>query len=141
MCEDTAESANNRKRCDCFCGFGEKVGPSSHDLIHTVWQNMTSSWSVPSPPWSRVNFTLDDLDAVSPAYDHFVACVTECSDQYGLKGACLDSPIPQYFQYQRVPQLVSVHAPLAHCTCVVRLPCAICLVYVSQVVWMLSLMK
>ena len=117
-------------------------------LVHPLMISYTqcgktwpASWSAPSPPWSRVNFTLDDLDAVSPAYDHFVACVTECSDQYGLKGACLDSPIQQYFQYERVPQLVSVHAPLTHCTCVVRLPCAICLMYVSQVVWMLSLMK
>ena len=82
---------------------------------------------LPSPPRSRVNFTLDDLDAVSPAYDHFVACVTECSDQYGLKGACLDTPIPQYFQYERVPQLVSVYVPHLHVCSEV----ALCYIYAS----------
>lgn len=79
-------------------------------LSSVVWQCIASMPCLPS--LARVNFTLDDLDAVSPAYDHFVACVTECSDRYGLKGACVDTPNLQYFQYERVPQLVSAHTPM-----------------------------
>lgn len=77
---------------------------------------MYSQHALPALP-ARVNFTLDDLDAVSPAYDHFVACVTECSDQYGLKGVCVDTPNLQYFQYERVPQLVSAHTPIVCMVC------------------------
>ena len=52
----------------------------------------------------RLNFTLEDLDVACPAYNHFIKTL---SCHSGLKGRRLEADFPQFFEYDRVKELVS----------------------------------
>ncbi len=69
----------------------------------------------------RVNFTLEDLAPVAPAYDYFMSCMDSCSYPTGTEGTTisfsatqLSTDFEQYFEYERVRELVSK----CKCTCI-----------------------
>lgn len=51
----------------------------------------------------RINFTIEALDVVSPAYDYFQQCLTRLETKLNAQQIKVD--FPQYFQYERNPKL------------------------------------
>ena len=58
----------------------------------------------------RINFTLKDLEVVSPAYDYFVTKLQEIKNgnEPAIKVEKLSTEFTQYFKYDRVKQLVRI---------------------------------
>lgn len=53
----------------------------------------------------RVVFTLDELGAVAPCYEHFLACLRKLP-KLNIRTEQLSTDFQQYFQYDKVKQLV-----------------------------------
>lgn len=62
----------------------------------------------------RINFTLKDLEVVSPAYDYFVTKLREITNgsDPAIKVEKLSTEFTQYFKYDRVRQLVRIRINL-----------------------------
>ena len=62
----------------------------------------------------RINFTLKDLEVVSPAYDYFVTKLQEITNgnEPAIKVEKLSTEFTQYFKYDRVKQLVRIRINL-----------------------------
>lgn len=58
----------------------------------------------------RINFTLQSLDVVSPAYDYFISRLDEMKkkDDRAIKVQKIPTDFPQYFKYDRVKELVRI---------------------------------
>lgn len=51
----------------------------------------------------RYVFTMDDFETCAPCYEHFLDCLEA---NPGIKKELVSLDFPQYFQYDRVKQLV-----------------------------------
>ncbi len=81
--------------------------------IHTVCITIIDSITPIYNSTCRINFTIEDLAPVAPAYNHFMSCL-ETMYSTGNNGVVvlftaeqLSTEFEQYFEYERVKELVS----------------------------------
>ncbi|KAL2100626.1 hypothetical protein ACEWY4_002387 [Coilia grayii] len=91
------------------------------DALFRTLYRITSNLRKPSTLYlsieKRLNFTLRHMEVTCEAYDHFRHCLQELGDmedgrmQYRVERVL--GPVPQFFQYERVEQLVRGPFPVS----------------------------
>ncbi|KAI4899471.1 hypothetical protein NFI96_018204 [Prochilodus magdalenae] len=96
------------------------------DALFRTLYRITSNLRNPSTAYfsieKRLNFTLRHMDVSCEAYDHFRLCLEQLADMNDGKMKFTVEPVPcsfpQFFQYERVDQLVRLSASAVRWICV-----------------------
>lgn len=61
----------------------------------------------------RYVFTVADLDSLAPCYEHFLSCIDKVRWSKNWKFESIPIDFPQYFEYERVKELVLLKLSIA----------------------------
>lgn len=84
--------------------YDDDVTEAFVDTLVRIFQDKKSR-SVYVALEKRIVFTLDDLNAVAPCYEHFLRCLHRLRE-INVKTEEISIDFPQYFQYEKIKELV-----------------------------------